>query len=148
VAQLRDAHQRRVSHPLLRRAGCPPARRVTSTLRTAPVRTRMPGGVGGVPEENSQGPYPDLLLGGSWDGGIARLTPRCHRSSDAGLGYFNKASESALRTLAKFTHSASLRVEYPKVACRSQSSPQLVLAVALAVPRGVRHASRHERAHA
>src|SRR5690606_9350980 len=35
VEKLRDAHQRGLSHPLLRRAGGPPARRVTSTLRTA-----------------------------------------------------------------------------------------------------------------
>ena len=27
-----------------------------------PVRTRMPGGVGGVPEENARGPYPDFPL--------------------------------------------------------------------------------------
>src|SRR5512132_762633 len=35
VAQLGSSYQCRLPHPLLRRAGRPPARRVTSTLRTA-----------------------------------------------------------------------------------------------------------------
>ena len=88
----------------LRRAGLAPAREVTSTLRTAVVRTRMPGGVGGDPAgQFPAGPYPDRVAPGATRG--ARSAPSMWRSS-SGL---SSAGRHAARSAASIWSSSRRR---------------------------------------